>query len=200
LILRDLINVRTAMFGVGLLLGACGSGEDCSVAGDPASAPEAGALFTDGSSRAWLELTAGMELPLLRPPQGGFVAFVGMRARNVSACRAEVSGRFLDATTREELAIDKAGLTTTHLIKGSDGWLRPDAASISAFPNIAPCPNFKPAPVEGVTVLLDLSLIDLGGRRAALEIPVVPTCAPGVDEEICRCQCQPSFMLGRCPR
>lgn len=194
------MNIRTGVFVVVLSLSACGNGEDCSVVGASATAPEAGAMFTDGSSGTWLELTPGMELPLLRPPQGGFVAFVGMRARNVNACRAQTSGRLLNASTREELAIDKAGLTTTNLIKGPDGWLRPDAASISAFPNIAPCPNFKAAPVEGVTVLLDLSLLDSAGRRVGVEIPVVPTCAPGLDEETCRCQCQPSFMLGRCPR
>ncbi|MCC6999828.1 MAG: hypothetical protein IT370_34820, partial [Deltaproteobacteria bacterium] len=63
--------------------------------GDKAAQPslEVIYLYADGTVRPALE---GGEAPLIEPPQGGRVIFAGVRARNVDACAATLSGALRD--------------------------------------------------------------------------------------------------------
>ena len=72
-------------------------------------------MRTDGSD---VPIADGDDLAILFPPQGGRVAFVGVRALNVDGCAVQVTGALRDLGSRQ-IRLDGR---TVNLTKLADGW------------------------------------------------------------------------------
>lgn len=158
------------------------------------------ALRADGSD---VPIVDGDDLAVLFPPQGGRVAFVGVRATNLDGCGVQVTGALRDLGSRQ-VRIDGR---TVNLRKAEEGWGTTgvgtttnieDSAAIGDYSNIPLCPN-QWADVDVFDTPFELEVIvqDRGKKRASKIIRVVPRCAePGDKERACRCLCKKGYVLG----
>lgn len=170
--------------------------------GDPQKEPviELRALRADGSDVA---LREGDDLAILFPPQGGRVAFVGVRATNVDGCGIQVIGALRDPLSKQ-VRIDGR---TVNLRKEQDGWGTTgrgtttnleDATEIGDYSNVPLCPNqWADQDVFDQPFELEVQVIDRRKKTATAKIMVTPRCAePGAKETGCRCLCRKGYVLG----
>src|SRR5258706_2042323 len=117
---------------------ASSDGSACSAVmiGNPRGEIEFEITATDQSTEVVLH--EGDALPLLFPPQGGRVSFVGVRARNLDPCGVQLSGAIRDETTMQT----RLDARTVNLVPHDDGWAttRPPT-QISSYSNVPMCPN-----------------------------------------------------------
>jgi hypothetical protein len=170
--------------------------------GDPEAEPEIElrALRSDGSD---VPLEDGGDLHIIFPPQGGRVAFVGVRAKNLDACAVRIIGALRDPATKQ-VRLDGR---TVNLRREPDGWGTTgrgvatnigDSAEIGDYSNIPLCPNqWASQDVFDVPFELEVRLEDKGKKTAVKTITVTPRCAePGPKGEGCRCLCRAGYQLG----
>lgn len=164
-------------------------------AGDPNAAPviELTSMGPDGDIRT---LDEGAMVPLMNPPQGGRVAFVGVRARNVDPCTVELSGALRDPVSGQ-VRVEVRTLN-----------LRPDPADsstvqsapgvINTWANIPICPNqWAGQDAYGESFELVVSMKERSGREFMRTLHVTPYCAEPELEAHCRCICSQGYMLGQ---
>ena len=136
-----------------------------------------------------VESTAMMAVPLIQPPQGGWIVLLGARARNIDGCRISLTTALIDPCNDEILKIDQR---PTKLIVGSDGW---GVSSVTAFSNLEVCPHIASTrDLDDVPYILRVRIEDDEGRKAQTEITLVPTCPAGM--AMCNCQCARDYVVG----
>lgn len=173
--------------------------------GDPSKPPELElrALSKDGKD---VPLVDGSELAVILPPQGGRVAFVGVRARNVDGCAMKIVGAMRDPTAT------KGGVTldgrVVNLTREPDGWGTTgrgaditnieDSQAIADYSNIPLCPNsWADQDVYDKTFEVEVAITDRLQRTISKVVKVTPRCAePGARESACRCLCKAGHVLG----
>lgn len=138
-------------------------------------------------------LANGDAIPMIVPPQGGWVIFVGARATNIDPCGVTVKGVLRDANN-QQVRLDQR---TTKLVSKGDGWGSPVEGDISTVANVPTCPNqWASQAIPNVPIELTYSLKDRGGRTASKTIQVVPECAEPIYKNACLCQCSKDYVLG----
>lgn len=152
-------------------------------------------------------LAEGGRVPLVTPPQGGKVLFVGVRARNLSPCGVELVGALRDPTTAKVTIDGRSGLT---LADDGGGWVASDNGAIANFANISACPNQwasvdifdKPFSLAvtltttGPTKLGDDTTIEK--RKKEVVITVTPDCDGDTSgATACTCVCKAGYSLGQ---
>lgn len=160
--------------------------------GDPAgdAAMEIIALGVEAASAVVEE---GGEVALILPPQGGRVIFAGVRATNVDACGAKITG-VLRETSSGKIQIDAR---TVNLKAFGDGWGGSSDTDISTFANIPICPNqWASQDAFGKEYELEVSLKDRGERTVKKTVRVTPACAEPANEAQCLCICKGGYVLG----
>ena len=175
---------------------------DAGFLGDPSKEPviELRALKADGSD---IPLRDGDDLAVIFPPQGGRVAFVGIRALNLDACGVQITGALRDITTAQIRADGR----TLNLDREPDGWGTSghgttakieESALIGNYSNIPLCPNqWASKDVYDQTFEVEVLVQDRGKRQVSKKIRVTPRCAePGAKEVACRCLCKKDYVLG----
>ncbi len=179
---------------------AAPEGGSCGVAflGDPTKDIEFEfrALHADGTDAP---LADQGDLALIFPPQGGRVAFVGVRATNLDPCGVQLTGALRDEPT-QQVRVDAR---TVNLLSSGDGWgtSAPPSQTISAardtYSNVPLCPNqWASTDVFDHEFQLEVTLKDRGKRTMTKSIKVTPRCAePGRTVE-CRCICKVGYVLG----
>lgn len=185
-----------ALVVVTLAAGCPAGGDDACFIGDPAAPVELVVLLRQADG-TMAEATAGAAAPLIKPPQGGKVIFVGARARNLDGCGAQVTSALYDECAGDVVGnVDSRPVT---LVEGADGWGAPrDPVQISNWANVPACPDAQAArDVEGERYLLRLVVTDRDGRTAEAAVEVVPTCAEAEYETECRCECDGDYVLGQ---
>jgi hypothetical protein len=123
--------VRIAPLVLLAAAGCTSGGLDCAI-GNPSGAPEITLVTRTVDGRA-VPLADGGEIPLIEPPQGGKVVFVGARARNVAcvvqvfaSLRDEASGRIVGSEGRP-----------VKLTPAADGWGEPEhPTELSNYANV----------------------------------------------------------------
>jgi len=167
--------------------------------GDPNKDPviELRALRIDGTD---VPLKDGDDLAIIFPPQGGRVAFVGVRATNVDGCAIQLTGALRDPISQQVRLEGR----TLNLNRTDDGWgttgtgVSTDIANsdaISQYSNIPLCPNqWASQDVFDKTFELEVVVVDKRNKKADVKINVVPRCAePGTKETACRCLCKNGY-------
>lgn len=138
-------------------------------------------------------LVDGGPLPLVFPPQGGRVAFVGARMTNLDPCGVQISGAIRDQVSKQ-VRLDGR---TINLTPTGDGYGESSETDISTFANIPLCPNqWSDSNIYGTEFQLEFEVTDRQGKKAKVTTTVVPTCAEPDREAECLCQCRGGYILG----
>jgi hypothetical protein len=145
-------------------------------------------------------LSDGDIAPMIAPPQGGRVVFVGVHATNLDGCAVQLTGALRDLTT-DSVTLDSR---TINLLATGDGYGvsgTPSTAVSSAianFSNVPVCPNeWASENVYGVAYGLEVTVQDRGGRQLTKKIHVTPQCAEQNNLNECLCICQKDYVLGQ---
>jgi hypothetical protein len=172
----------------------CPQPRRCSVGfiGDRTQPVAVEALITDGIQPMLSPIAPGQAIPLERPPQGGFVLYVGARVRNADGCGIELRGELFDVSGVQAGSDGR----TTNLLLQPDGSGEPDPTQVSEVANVSACPDTYPFDITGHTFTLRMTVTDRGGRRGSTELPVVPTCDP--KDPDCFCLCRAGWQPGMC--
>ena len=179
----------------GALLIACGGDDDphavpCPI-GDLSAPAEMQIVHLD-ENNAVIDTQPMQSVPLIAPPQGGWIVLLGVRAKNLD-CRAVLTTALVDPCDDLILQLDKR---PTQLIVGSDGW---GLSSVTSFGNLPVCPQLNSTrDLYGVPYTLKVAVEDAAGQKAAGSISVVPTCLD--DTSRCTCECNHDYVVGAdCP-
>jgi len=215
------VALLAPMFACALALAGCPGGDDSPATdagaeaqpdsptecpagflGDPAQPIqiELRALRADGTD---VPLNEGDDLAIVFPPQGGRVAFVGVRAINLDGCGVQVTGALRDLGSRQ-VRVDGR---TVNLTKLPDGWGTTghgtttnieDSAAIGDYSNVPLCPNqWADVDVFDHPFEIEVQVRDRTKKSATKVIKVTPRCAePGAKETACRCLCKKGYVLG----
>lgn len=169
------------------------------VAGDPSLPPEMELLHLDEIFQQQ-PLADGDPLPLVTPPQGGKVVFVGMRIKNVELCGepfATIQAALRDPCTDRVIGIERRPIQWT---VADDGFAEPlNPRAISDYANVAACPNAATGhDVDGHPYQLEVRFYPPNSAPAVERIiTVTPTC---LDDDGCKCECDADYVLGEaCP-
>lgn len=187
---------------IAVALGAgCGDGPRASCAlgfiGDSSLPPEVELVVTDGASGLTRPLVDGDSVQLRPPPQGGFVFYVGARARNMDACDIGFTGDLREISTGRSVAY---AARNVNLKPSPDGWGQSDATVITSFVHMNPCPNYEPEELVARPYRLDFEVRDRSERRKTVTVSIVPQCmlTDARQQMQCSCQCSAGFFPGKC--
>lgn len=175
--------------------GGGGGSSSCGLAalGDPTQ-PIGLQVTARGADLVSEEIGEGAQVPMILPPQGGRVMFIGARATNIEPCAVEISGTLRDLSNGE-VRVDgrKMNLKAT-----GDGWGTSTDTDISTFAMIPTCPNqWAATDVFGTTFELELTLTAKNGQKASKKMSIVPVCGEPANEAECKCQCTKGYTLGK---
>lgn len=170
--------------------------------GDPSKEPviELRALKADGTD---VPLKDGDDLAVLFPPQGGRVAFVGVRATNIDGCGVQVIGALRDPLS-QQVRVDGR---TLNFRRDADGWGSTgrgtttnieDSDAIGDYSNVPLCPNqWADQDVFDKPFKVEVKITDKRKKTAFASVTVTPRCAePGMKEVACKCLCRRGYVLG----
>jgi hypothetical protein len=166
--------------------------------GDSSKPVEVEMLVTDGTSMMLSPVADGADIPMERPPQGGYVMYIGARAKNVDACGIEVAGRLIDPDTNMQLGFDARN---TDMVKTADGWATVDPKDNSNESNVNACPDYFPKDRVNTEYILEMKVTDREKRTATVSHRVRLVCDPLLDPILaatCQCECSANYMLGQC--
>jgi hypothetical protein len=156
--------------------------------GDMSAAPELQIVHLDAQNT--VITTQPMQVvPLLQPPQGGWIVLLGARARNIDGCRLTLTTVLIDGCNGEILDLDQR---PTVLVEGSDGW---GVSSATTFGNLPVCPHLTAARDQhNAPYRMQVVIEDDDGRKATSELTLVPACPPNTP--LCTCQCARDYVIG----
>jgi hypothetical protein len=133
-------------------------------------------------------LSDGSSVPLILPPQGGKVVFVGVRARNVCAGVMQLIASVRDKCTNRIVGLEGRPVI---YIAGADGWADPaEPTQISSYANVPLCPNFVSSrDIQDQPYELSIQVKDKTGRTSTKTLSITPFCGEPANEADCRCTC-----------
>ncbi|HEX4420137.1 MAG TPA: hypothetical protein VH165_19615 [Kofleriaceae bacterium] len=176
------------------LLGSCGGSDkptakSCPI-GDP-TAPAELQIVNLEADQATVNLTQASDLvPLVPPPQGGWIVLLGARARNLDGCQLTLTTALVDACTGQILQVD---VRPTQLELGDDGW---GVSSLTTFGNLPVCPQLTATrDLHDVPYIVKVVVEDTHGQKASAQLSIIPTC--GTEPSRCTCECARDYVMGQ---
>jgi hypothetical protein len=132
------------------------------------------------------EVRAGGAIPLIEPPQGGQVVFVGVRARNLDGCGVVITATLRDPCTDGVIGVEARPVDLT---VSPNGWGEPSApADIASFANVPVCPSSAATRgLDGQRYVLEVDVRDRDKRTAHARLEVIPTCT---ETSLCPKECR----------
>ena len=123
------------------------------------------------------------------PPQGGHVAYIGVRVHTLEGCRLDIAASVF--------APDGGPLETEEKrrVDVGDGGLS-DPADPANVANVPVCPNFGARDFVGPPWDLVVDVAQRDGRSARAVKPIVFSCGFGGWD--CACECAQGYELGKC--
>jgi hypothetical protein len=142
------------------------------------------------------EVHSGGAIPLIEPPQGGQVVFVGVRARNLDGCGVVITATLRDPCTNDVIGLEARPVDLT---ASPSGWGEPSApADIGSFANVPVCPSSAATRgLDGQRYLLEVDVRDRDKRTAHATLEVIPTCA---ETSLCPKECRGGPAPSTCAR
>jgi hypothetical protein len=199
---------RLADVTAALLVAACSpapaASKRCTTGflGDPSSPPDFDFLVVraDDSIAALNDYDS---VPIMEPPQGNRVIFIGVRATGIDGCGLQLVGALRDETSHRVLLDSR----TVNLAPTGDGWgvsglpNAPVSAAIASFANIPICPwgTWSTTDLYGNEYLLEVTVTDRGRRSLTKTIHVTPECGEPDKLAECLCICKAGYVGGPCP-
>lgn len=185
---------RHGLYALCAVLGGCGGGggstqKSCPI-GD-LTQPAQLEIVNLGADQATVNQTqASAKVPLIPPPQGGWIMLIGARAKNVDGCQLTLTTALLDACDGTILQLDRR---PTVLEEGSDGW---GTSSLTTYGNLPVCPTLTATrDLHEQPYVVQVVIEDVNGQKASKSITVVPTC--GDEPSRCTCECAFDYKTGQ---
>jgi hypothetical protein len=179
-----------------LLLAACGSPTKPSM--------DLGTIMvvpTEYDSVKMTQAPVGATLDLVRPPQGGYVSFVGARVTGFAApTTVELTGQLKDGSGTV-ISQDARTVTLQPASDDPNVWI-PDLRSITTVSNIAVCPSSSTTDRVNATFTLEVQVLDRATGRMGTGDQMTTLVCNQTDATIkanCTCTCQGNYMVGKCP-
>ncbi|HEY0255491.1 MAG TPA: hypothetical protein VGC41_28375 [Kofleriaceae bacterium] len=190
--------MRKLALGLLGLAAAC-SGDDTTTpdarkscpTGDLGAAPQI-ELYQDTGTGSGAMIQAMDSVPLIQPPQGGWVFYVVPRISNMDACGIQLATSLVDTVSGQVVVFESRPST---LMDDGNGWAV--AINEGSYGLVAACPQVTPSrDLDNETYTLTVTATDTAGRMATTSIPITPTCS----DSFCTCQCAKDYQLGQvCP-
>jgi hypothetical protein len=142
----------------------------------------------------------GDAIDLTKPPQGGFVLFVGARVMGLSSGTVELRGRLIDPSTGKVEAEDRR---TVEMMRSTDDatvWI-PDLRSFINVANVPVCPSTSTVDRVDKPFQLEVQVTERATNRVGTAVrQVVPSCrqTDAPTQTLCQCECQANFTIGKC--
>lgn len=150
-------------------------------------------IYVLGTDEVSVPVKDGDTVPMIFPPQGGRVIFVGVHAKNLDPCGVKLTGAIRDPATMKVMVDAR----TVNLLPIGEGWGKSDDNDIASFANVPVCPNqWASTNLFGSTFELTIVTADRGGRSKTLTAMVTPTCAEPENQAACLCICKKDYVLG----
>jgi hypothetical protein len=144
-------------------------------------------------------ISDGDAIDLTKPPQGGFVVFVGALVSGLGNPLVNLRGRFVDPSSGELAGEDARTVELMPSPTDSTVWI-PDLRGITGVANVPMCPSASADDHYGRPFQLEVQVTEIdSGRVGTVMRQVVPSCRQtGADLALCQCQCQGHYVLGKC--
>lgn len=186
------VRLQAALAGVVVLVSACPS-NDCFI-GDQSKDPEIGLVYRS-SDGVMHELAAGGQVPLILPPQGGKVMFIGVRAKNIDGCPVTLTASLRDQCTNNLVALEERPVT---LEATGDGWLTPKVpTALENYSNLPACPRASiDRDINNEPYELTIKVEDKTGRKGSVKMMVTPACMDSSEKDQCECECAAEYRQG----
>jgi hypothetical protein len=177
-------RVLGPVLGCALLLIGCGTNSK--------QAPAEIQIVHQDANNLVIETQPMAQVPLIAPPQGGWIVLLGVRAKNIND-QATLTTALVDACDNQIIQVDGR---PTHLDIGADGWSQ---SSLTTFGNLPVCPELTATrDLHDVPYIIKVSVEDADGQKAIASLTVVPTCP--TDAPRCACECDRDYVVGNeCP-
>jgi len=167
--------------------------------GDEGQQPEGELVFLDENFQLQ-DLAPGQAVPLLLPPQGGKVAFIGARLKNMDLCSLQANGGVFDDCPAQPRIIGREGRGIQMVVNDATGFAEPaDPTTINNYVNVPLCGNFTSSrDIDGEPYRVEIRISDRARRSLVLEADITPFCAgtPGGEDGVfaqCTCECDADF-------
>jgi hypothetical protein len=152
----------------------------------------------DPLAQSLTDIADGDSIDLVRPPQGGYVVFVGARVRGETERSVEIAATLTDAA-----AMETDRRTVTMQPSPTDPTIyQPDLRSFVGVANITMCPSTATVDRDDVPMTLTVRVTESTSRRfGETTRRVTPSCrqTDAHERSICQCMCQTGFSIGKCP-
>lgn len=130
-------------------------------------------------------LTDGDRVSIEPPLQGGYVLYLGVRARNVHGLTTRIDAAVVDVGSPRVIAIEQRPV---RLLDDGTGWAAPES-QYQDLGNVPVCSTVTGATdFDQTTWRLQVHLTDGDGRTADTAVLINPTCDP-LDSFGCECAC-----------
>jgi hypothetical protein len=182
-----------------VLLAGCGGDDELCRVGDPSLEVEL-ELVQRTADGEMVPLEDGAVLPVQSPPQGGKVAFVGVRVRNADVCGSQVQAALRDPCQGGRVIGIESRPVAWRL--ADDGFAEPaQPAEISDYTNVPLCPSSAlESDLDGHLYQLEVRFYQADGSYAERLVDVTLTCADADDPAGCRCECDADYdEAAECP-
>lgn len=117
------------------------------------------------------------------PDQGGFVMYVGVRAKNVHGATATLTAAVRELTGPRVVSLEHRPV---RLIDDGE-WAVPERPT-QDLANVPVCSTMGTVDFDGTSWRLEVTLADRDGREGQAAVTIVPECDP-VDTFGCACAC-----------
>ena len=190
----------SAVLVCGVLLACGGSsgpadgGLDTCYLGDRTASPEVIIVSRLPDGR-FVDVVDDGGVTLQEPPQGGQVAFISVRAKNVS-CVVQLTASFLDEASGRVGGTEERPVV---LRLGASGYGEPEQpAELGNYSNLPACPNGNFRLQQDMfdrPYRLEVRIVDRLGKTATVVRRVVPVCNEAGRPARCRCECGACYSI-----
>jgi hypothetical protein len=162
--------------------------------GDPTQPAQLEIIHLDTAFQVVTTTPDGV-VPLVQPPQGGWIAMLGARATNIDGCRVDLTTSFRDTASGPVIKVDRRPTT---LDDAGDGFGVTSAIGIGNLPF---CPQLTAArDLHDQPYVVTVSLDDAYGQHAEQSLTIIPVCPDPDPTGRCLCECSKDYVVGgACP-
>lgn len=162
--------------------------------GDPTQPAQLEIIHLDAAYQA-RTTTADDLVPLIQPPQGGWIAMLGARATNIDGCRVDLTTSFSDTVGGPVVKVDRRPTT---LVADESGR---GVTTVTGIGNLPFCPQLTAErDLHGEPYVITVALEDGYGQAAQQSMTIVPVCPDPDPTGRCLCECSKDYVVGgACP-
>jgi hypothetical protein len=146
-----------------------------------------------------VQVPLGAELDLVKPPQGGFVVFIGARVQHLLEDTVELRGRLRDAAG--EILAEDSRTILMQAPADDPAASVPDLNSYFNVSNIAVCPSASPTDRHNLPLTVEVVVTELKSRRTGtgtVQTTLVCRQTDPTQLKLCQCECAGGYFLGKC--